>query len=161
MKIINQITKIIEKIITVLFIGMTIITFIQVVSRYIFGVSFFWAEEIGRFSMIWIAFLGAAIGVSQGAHTRIDFFINLLPKNIKKWVEVLNNVICLIFVIFLIYNSIPIIQISINNMSPGLNIPMSVVYSSLFISGLLMLIYFPIRIYEELKKDEFGGGQEL
>ena len=161
MKIINILTKSIEKIITVLFITMTIITFIQVLSRYIFGASFFWAEEIGRFSMIWIAFLGAAVGVSKGAHTRIDFFINLLPRNIKKWVEVLNHLICMGFVVVLIYNIIPVISITMKNLSPGLKIPMGVVYSSLFISGLLMVVYFPLRIYEEIKWIEPEGGVEI
>jgi TRAP-type C4-dicarboxylate transport system permease small subunit len=130
---------------------MTVITFVQVVSRYVFGVSFFWAEELARFSMIWIAFLGAAVGVSQKAHTRIDFFINLLPKPARKWVEIFDNLVCLVFVIIISYYSIGVIQITMKNLSTGLKVPMGIVYASLPISGVLMIIYFLIQIYLQVK----------
>lgn len=110
--------------------------------------------------MIWIAFLGAAVGVSQKAHTRIDFFINLLPRSIKKWVEVLDNLICLAFISILVYYSLPIIQLTMKNVSAGLKIPMGIIYGSLPVSGIFMILYFLIQIYYEIKEIDVEGGAE-
>ncbi len=158
MKLIKLLHRLINIISTALFLIMALITFMQVVSRYIFGVSFFWAEELSRFSMVWIAFLGASTAVSLNAHTRIDFFINLLPEKFKKLIEIFNDMVCLSFVAIISYNSIDIIIITMKNISTGLKLPMGIVYGALPVSGLLMMLNFIIRIYFRIKNVDIEGG---
>lgn len=141
-------TRFVEQFCTILFIVMTSITFFQVVGRYVFGKSFFWAEEMARFSMIWIAFLGSAVAVSERAHTRIDFFINLLSPRIRKYVEIFDATACLIFIVVVSYNSIGMVKITMRNLSTGLRVPLSIIYIALPVSGILMILYFIIQIYQ-------------
>ena len=145
-------TAFVEHFCTVLFILMTTITFFQVVGRYVFGRSLFWAEEMARFSMIWIAFLGAAVAVSQRAHTRIDFFINLLPSMMRRYVEIFDSVACMAFMGLVSYYSIGTVHITMRNLSTGLRVPLSIIYVSLPVSGVLMILYFLIEIYNLLNK---------
>ena len=147
----KALTASIEYFCTLLFIMMTTITFFQVVGRYVFGKSCFWAEELARFSMVWIAFLGAAIGVSLKAHTRIDFFINLLSARPRQWVELFDSFACLAFILLVTYSSIDIVKISMRNITTGLRVPLGYVYLALPVSGVLMTVYFLIQIYFMLK----------
>lgn len=150
-KKLNAITAFIEYVCTLLFVVMASVTFFQVVGRYVFGKSYFWAEELARFSMVWIAFLGAAVAVSLKAHTRIDFFINLLPPKPRKFVEMFDNIACFAFIVLVTYYSIDIVKISMRNLSTGLRVPLGYVYIALPVSGVLMMVYFLVQIFSITK----------
>ena len=154
--------KVLKSLCVVLFVEMAIVTFMQVVSRYIFGASFFWAEELARFSMVWIAFLGAAIAIAHNSHTNINFFVNLLPKTIKKYVEIAQDLACLFFVVCVIFYSWPIVSITMKNLSTGLKIPMGLVYISLPVSGFIMILYLLLRLYFKFTtRGKSIGGEQL
>jgi len=123
------------------FILMVVVTFMQVVSRYVFGHSFFWAEELARYAMVWLTFLGAALAILEREHINIDFFIKQLPKALYPYANVLINLILVIFVAALMYYSLPIIQTSMKIHSTGLGIPMGYVNLALPVSGVFMIVY--------------------
>lgn len=153
-KFLGHLKRFIEQSCTILFLLMTLITFTQVVGRYALGKCFFWAEELARFSMIWIAFLGAAAAVSEKAHTRIDFFLNLLPLRTRKFIEIFNIMMCLLFMVIISWHSMSIVKISMRNISTGLPVPLSIIFVALPISGLLMVLYFIIQIYQLVYNDK-------
>ncbi len=51
---------------------MTLLTFIQVVARYVFNYSFVWALELNGVLFAWLIFIGMSYGVRVGAHIGID-----------------------------------------------------------------------------------------
>jgi C4-dicarboxylate transporter, DctQ subunit len=53
-------------------LGLAFLSFAQVLCRYLLGFSFTWMEELGRSLAVFIAFLGASIGVRQGSHFSMD-----------------------------------------------------------------------------------------
>jgi len=144
----NGTLKLINLLAIFIFICMTLITFGQVVTRYAFNFSIFWGEEFARYAMIWVTFLGAALGVSKGEHTRIDFFIKLLPKNLKKGMEILNRLLCITFLVVISYYTISMLPNTMNLNSPALNVPVGIVHSILPFSGILMSFYLLIEIIQ-------------
>ena len=50
------------------------ICFANVVSRYVFGHAFFWAEEVMVFLVIWGVFIGVAAAAYDRAHLKMDLF---------------------------------------------------------------------------------------
>lgn len=54
------------------------ICFANVVSRYLFGHAFFWAEEVMVFLVIWGVFLGVAAAAYDRAHLKMDLFSQAL-----------------------------------------------------------------------------------
>ena len=54
---------------------MTLITFMQVVARYVFNYSFVWALELVTFLFAWLIFLGMSYGVRVGAHIGVDALV--------------------------------------------------------------------------------------
>lgn len=53
--------------------------FANVVSRYLFEVSFAWAEEAARFLMIWTVFLGAGLALRHGLHVAVTLLPDAVP----------------------------------------------------------------------------------
>jgi len=76
-------------------LALAIVSFVQVVCRYLVGFSFTWMEEITRYSSVFIAFLGAAIGVKYGTHFSMVFvYERLRSHKIRQILMFLVNVIC-------------------------------------------------------------------
>jgi C4-dicarboxylate transporter, DctQ subunit len=67
-----------EGLIAFLLAAMTIVTFAQVVARYVFNYSFVWALELTMVLFAWLIFLGIPYGVRVGSHIGVDSFVKLL-----------------------------------------------------------------------------------
>lgn len=144
-----------------LFVAMIVAIFGQVVMRYVFDESIFWAEELARYAMIWICFLGASMGVKDGSHTQIDFFINRLPKNIKKWILVFNKAICIIFLAFISYYIVTALSYTMGTLSPAMRIPIGLMHLVLPISGAVMAIHLFLDIHRLLHNKPLPSGELL
>lgn len=68
------------------FAVMVVVVSIQVVFRYFLNLSLDWADEIGRLTFVWAAFLAVPHGVKTGAHVGIDFVAKLLAPGPLGWV---------------------------------------------------------------------------
>ncbi len=151
-KKLDHLTKIISILVAILMVFCAAIVFTQVVRRYIYGSVFKWAEEVAIFSVIWITFLASVLCLKNGEHTRIEVFINLFPHKIRKWIEVFDYLVCFAFMMLLCYHSIELLRINGNFRTAASNIPMFMVYSSIMVSGILMVPYFGVLIYEKIKE---------
>ena len=61
-----------------------IITFANVVVRYLSNVSFAFTEEFSVFLMLVLTLLGSAVAFAEGRHIRITLLVDLLPKRGKR-----------------------------------------------------------------------------
>src|SRR5262249_14436629 len=73
-----------EEILTGTFlVVMSLATLANVVARYVFGAPIPWAEELSRYSFVWLVFLGAAVCSKHGRHVAIDALVNAMPPRGK------------------------------------------------------------------------------
>jgi C4-dicarboxylate transporter, DctQ subunit len=56
----------------------TLVTFVSVTLRYVFGTGFTWSTELTIYLFIWMAKFGAAYGVRTGIHVGVDYVVNKL-----------------------------------------------------------------------------------
>ena len=56
---------------------MTLVTFSQVVARYVFNTGFVWALELTTFMFAWMVLFGMSYGVKVSAHLGVDAFVKL------------------------------------------------------------------------------------
>jgi C4-dicarboxylate transporter DctQ subunit len=68
-----------EGIIALLLALMTIMTFSQVVMRYIFNDGLSWALEATMYMFGWLIFIGISYGVRIGSHIGVDALVRILP----------------------------------------------------------------------------------
>jgi len=152
----NRIEKFIEYFIFALLSSMSIVIFLQVVFRYIIRYSLPWSEELSRYLFVWLALMGAAVGVKKNAHFGVDILVRRLkPKN-QKILYLIGSLFILFFLCVIIFEGV---KLTINNwtqLSPAMRIPMSFPYSSVPASFLLMLVYIVKNILLSLKKTKLA-----
>ena len=61
--------------------------FYQFVTRYVLNDSASWTEEIARYLLIAVVFVGATIGVAKNSQIQVDFFYRHLPAAVGLWLS--------------------------------------------------------------------------
>lgn len=98
-----QITENVEETFIAITLGlMTLITFANVVARYVFNSNILWALEVTVILFAWLGLVGAAYGVKKNFHIGVDVIINLLPTPVKKMVALLAVACSLAFALLLL-----------------------------------------------------------
>jgi TRAP-type C4-dicarboxylate transport system permease small subunit len=59
--------------------AMALLVFANVVARYLFNYSIIWVEELTRYMMVWVGFLGSGLVLRLGAHIAVEALQDLLP----------------------------------------------------------------------------------
>lgn len=78
-----------EGIIAFLLAAMTVVTFVQVVLRYVFNDTLLWALEATTYMFGWLVLAGISYGVRVNAHIGIDLLVKALPGNARRVVGLL------------------------------------------------------------------------
>lgn len=133
---------------------MSVLMFTEVVSRYFFNHSIFWAEELIRYMFIWLTFLGSAYCIPEKGHVVIDMFISLFPKSIQKYMEQLGNLVWLGLSIFIIYYSgtYTLKLMKLGERSTALKLPLWIVYAAIPVGFIFMVYRLVQLLYKESKE---------
>lgn len=84
---------------------MAVLTFVNVLNRYIFKASFAFTEEITVNLFVWITLLGIAIAFRRGSNLTMSNLYDSFPVRLKQASNIISALIGIIIFCFLIYNS--------------------------------------------------------
>lgn len=88
----------IEETLIALFLGlMTLITFVNVIARYIFNTNVLWALEASVFLFAWMVLLGVSYGVKKNFHIGVDIIVAAAPKPLRAPLTFLALLSCILF----------------------------------------------------------------
>ena len=94
-KIDRLITTINEIILVAMLSLMFLFVFTNVIGRYFFSVSYFWVDELSRYLMISLAFMGMGLAMRLGGHSGFTIFQNMLPD----WARKLTRFVVLLIIL--------------------------------------------------------------
>jgi TRAP-type C4-dicarboxylate transport system permease small subunit len=121
--------------------AMVVVTFVNVVMRYVGESSFLWGEEVGRHLMIWLAFVGGGLALRTGAHIGVDSLERALPARAARIVRAAIALILLVLFVALTVEGVDYACRTRFQSSAALQISMAWVYAGMPIGGLLMLAH--------------------
>jgi C4-dicarboxylate transporter DctQ subunit len=90
LKVLNRLE---EGVLTFGLLGLALMCFVEVVSRYLFNHSFTWYEEFARYFMVFLTFLGASLGIKYGLHFCMDFVVTRVSSRLGNLMRVTSNLI--------------------------------------------------------------------
>jgi TRAP-type C4-dicarboxylate transport system permease small subunit len=100
-----------------------------------------WTEELARYLLVWMIFLGAGVGCRRMQLIALTFVINWLPARLGSAARLLALCLCLwLFGILLVYGWQFVQLIGRSEMSPVMQISKSWVYWAMPIGAALMII---------------------
>ncbi len=118
-------------------LGMAALIFVitaQIVSR-VFFTAFGWTEEVARFLLIWLTFLGAALAWQQGRHIAVTVLVDRLPDLARRGVQMGALAVVCAFALALAWLGWTFMEMSGAQRSPALRLRMSHVYTVIPVSA--------------------------
>jgi C4-dicarboxylate transporter DctQ subunit len=94
-----------EWLIAILLAAMTLLTFVQVVLRYVFDSGFTWSLQLNTVMFAGMIFIGISYGVRVGAHIGVDAVVKLLPPRPRRITSIVAVLLCLLYAGLVIYGS--------------------------------------------------------
>lgn len=140
----NNLNKYVGYFLAFLMALMTLDVLWGVFTRYIMGSQSPWTEELARFLLIWIGLLGAAYVAGQDKHLAIDILPNKLKGRAQQRLQLFIRLMIAGFAAaVLVAGGARLVYITykLGQSSAALQVPLSVVYSIVPVSGLLIIFY--------------------
>jgi len=129
---------------------MICVTALEVVRRYVFGLSFSWSEELVKYLMIMVAFFGGAVAYRDKGLVSLDLLTGKLSKKAQIVIELLSETVAVALIAMLFWFSLQSVlkpgvyrQISI-----GLKVSMAIPWAPLPIGFGAMLFFAPEHYYQ-------------
>jgi len=139
----------------ILLLVMSVIAFVQVITRYCFFYSLVWSEEITRYCMIWMTFIGAAYAVSKQEHINIDLFSGFFKRHGIR-IGLILNALMLVFLIACVFYGLGLTASTFeaNQRTPAIGFPMFIVYALVVVALVLAAFHAFVRIACALSSGE-------
>ena len=138
-KLVEGINKVVHIILIALMVVLVISVFCQITFRF-FDHSIAWTEELARYSMIWMTFLGAAYALATRAHIGMELLVDRSQGMMKQIFIVVAAVVCLVFFVMMVVNGFELSMRVMSQPSAVLQIPMGIVYSVIPVSGFILIL---------------------
>lgn len=135
-----RVTKATEVLIVLILTALSVVVFAQVLLRYVFGTALFLADELARYLLVWLGFLGGSLGLRAGAHIGVEVFCLLLPARGQRAAALVASTLIGAFLVVLTVMGAALLPDQFSQLSPGLGISMFWPYLAIPVGGFFMLL---------------------
>ena len=135
----------------------SVIVFANVVLRYSTNASIEWAEEVARYLMVWLTFLGAGPVLRYGGHIAVENLQDALPRPLGIALRVLVALLLGVFFVFMIGMGWQYCERAQYQMTPTTQISMAWVYAAIPIGGVLLSLHWVLIVRGYLSDRRFAS----
>ncbi|MBL8705220.1 MAG: TRAP transporter small permease [Rhodospirillales bacterium] len=135
----------IRALIAALLAGMCVCALLQVTVRLALdslglNLSVPWSEELSRYFMIWLIFLGAAYACRRAQLIALTVVVENIPAPLRRIANVMAALVCIAFYVLLIKVGLAAFRAGFVEMSPVLQFPKAYIYAAMPIGGAVMIL---------------------
>ena len=115
---------------------------VQIVFRYGFNDSLFWAEEVARYALVWSSMTGAAVAYRQGGHVAVTAIVNRLPTSVRRLIFQGVHLLIFAFSVILVWQgwTLTMRNFDRHQISTALEIEIAWIYLSIPVAGALIML---------------------
>lgn len=81
---------------------MTLLTFANVVARYVFNSNIFWALELTVFLFAWLVLFGASYAIKTFSHLGVDALVNIMSSPKRRIFGIISALACIFYAALLV-----------------------------------------------------------
>ncbi len=119
---------------------MSVITFVAVFFRFVMHSPLTWTEEVARYMMVWVTFMGAGLAMGKRRHIGVTMALDLLPRRLRLTADAVAKYIMAAFFCAMIYYGAKFTLSLRTQISPALGLPMIFPYIAVPIGCFYMLL---------------------
>lgn len=131
--------------------AMSVVVAVQVFFRYALNHSLFWSEELARYLLVWLTFLGASVAYRRHIHPGIDIVYARMPTSIQRTISIFIHVISTVLFGVMIFYGVQFSYFVRLQISPALYLPKWIVFSIIPLSGIIFMIHGVTFLVDEIK----------
>ncbi|HTS83851.1 MAG TPA: TRAP transporter small permease, partial [Usitatibacter sp.] len=120
--------------------------------------SFLWADEVARFALSVLAFIGGAVAYRRREHAVVSLALDLLPKRTKEVCLALADVLVLFTAVLAAVASIDLIDTGWNERTPILQLPAALIAMPLPVGMTLIALYAIVHLWRNHRRDAWAVG---
>lgn len=139
--------------------AMSLVVLAQVIARLTAG-SLPWSEELARYLMIYLTYVGASVGVKRKSHIAITFLSGRVPRRLEGAVDLAGNLLCLAACAVILRFGWKLVSMTMAQRSPAMQIPMGAAYFSVVLGSALMAFHFLTNSVDSALTLLCRGGEE-
>ena len=117
----------------------TVIVALGVFFRFVLNNSLPWTEEVAKFVMVWLAFIGAPVVLKEGGHIAIDFVPARLPSPVGPIVMMLIQVIVMLVLAVLVFQGWALAWNALPQIATTVDVSLFYIFLAVPIGSALML----------------------
>ena len=129
---------------------LVIVTFLQVVFRFLLNLPLAWSEEVSRYTYVFMVNLATSIAIKNKSMIKIEF-LELIVKNEKILIFIgkIVDASCMFFTLFVaVYCIFPIQNaMRVGQVTPALRWPVSILYTVQMVLYLLMTVRYFMQLF--------------
>ncbi|MCK7611798.1 TRAP transporter small permease [Roseibium sediminicola] len=130
---------------------LAVVVFLQFFTRYVLNDSLAWTEEVARYLLILVCFLGSVTATRRGAHITLEFLMRLVPPALAKVLTLLSQTITLGFFGAMTWIGVELTQKTRQKMI-SLPIPKAWIYTICVIALALTTLYSALWLWRRLRQ---------
>jgi TRAP-type C4-dicarboxylate transport system permease small subunit len=123
-----------------LFWMMAAVVFYQVFTRYVLDDSAGWTEEIARYFLVAVVFIGASMSVRKNNHIQVDYFYRLMPKAMARVLSTAVDAVRCLFLGYAVWLTWLLLQRIGNQPMAVVDLPVGWVFSAMLFGFALMFL---------------------
>lgn len=144
----------------ILLLGCTLLAVLEVIRRYVFGVSFEWQQDVVTYFILSAVFLYFGISQRHGSHLNVNLLTGALDaigpraRYAADIIKIVALVFSFVFLLAVVWWGIPEVKDSVNyeSRSESLSLPMWPFLSVLLAAFLFMAVSLFFQIYRSIQK---------
>ncbi len=130
---------------------MSAVVAVQVFSRYVLNHSLFWSEELARYLLVWLTFLGASVAYRRNLHPGIDIVVVRIPVSFQRGISIFIHLVSMILFGIMIFYGAQFSYFVRLQISPAMDLPKWIVFCIIPLSGLIFMIHSVTFLCREIK----------
>ncbi|MEQ5768839.1 TRAP transporter small permease [Halomonas sp. H33-56] len=123
-----------------LLLVMTVLIFWQVFARFVVGSPLFFSDEIARFSMLWLTFIGAGYAYRKGTLISVDIVLEYCGERVGRLMRILVVLCSAVFAFVMIKYGFELVGRVSSQTAPSTRISMMWPYLAIPAGGIVIMV---------------------
>ena len=140
--------------------AMAMMVFANVALRFLTDHSILWVEEVSRYLMIWLTFIGAGLVLRYGGHIGIDTLQDAAPRH-GPWIRAAIFLLLLGFFATMVWLGLRYTLLTWGQTTPVMQIPVGAVYLAMPIGFALMIVHLLLMAAPYVRQRRFLSSEEF
>jgi len=142
----------------VLLVASVALNFANVIGRYFFSASIYWAEEAMLFLMVGCVFLGNGVVAWYGRQIRMDVIVNMMPAKVRYALHLFSEFLLIVTSLTIVVFAWPVIRdlYNFDQRSQSADIPLFIPQALIPIGLSIMALLVAVRLITGGDRDASG-----